>query len=479
MRDIRTQAEIGASLEDRRVWVIVGALTVAGFLLRLACARGDLWLDEIWSVNHIRGLANAGDILWRLPSTNNHLLNSLWLWIVGPSAPVVLIRLESIIVGTLTVPVAAQLCGRSGPAAAITGAALAAGATIFVQYGSEARGYAGLLLMIFVAAEALERFLENPSTIARFGFAGAVALGALFHLTMLQAAATLIAATLLRLKFRGRSLFQILVTGLDLGLMGILGAVPALALLAASILNTHRIEIGALTPFSAMALGQSLTALYAATLGLPFDLPLPFALLLCFGLTGLVALLLAPERLVLPLTTLLLPAAMAALTRTPNVQYPRFDLVAVLGLVLLASDVAQKFWRERRWAALFGLGGFLLIGNAVHLEKLFVFGRGNIRPLVARMARDGAATFGTNLPPETWASLHFYDPRGALALVQSQDWCARPPNWYVLTDRPGEELPKSFGPDGCAGLYRLVMVVERAPLSGLGYALYQGPHHSQ
>jgi hypothetical protein len=478
MRDIQTQAESGARL-DGRVWIAVAVLTVAGFLLRLACARGDLWLDEIWSVNHIRGVANAGDILWRLPSTNNHVLNSLWLWVVGPNAPVVLIRLQSIIVGTLTVPVAALLCGRGGPAAAITGAALAAGATIFVQYGSEARGYAGLFLMIFVAAEALERFLENPSTASRFGFAGAVALGALFHLTMLQAAAALIAATLLRLKFRGRSFAEILVTGLDLGLMGIIGAAPALALLAASIINTHRIETGALTPFSATALGQSLTSLYAATLGLPFDLPLPVALLLCLGLTGLAVLLLAPERLILPLATLLLPAAFAVLTRTPNVQYPRFYLIAVLGLVLLVSDVAQKLWRERRWVALFGLGGFLLIGNAIHLEKLFVFGRGNIRPLVARMERDGAATFGTNLPPETWTSLHFYDPRGALTPVQSEDWCARPPDWYVLTDGPGEELPKAFGPNGCAGRYRLVMVVERAPLSGLGYALYQAPRRPQ
>lgn len=478
MRDIRTQAESGARL-DGRVWIAVGVLTFAGFLLRLACARGDLWLDEIWSVNHVRGLANAGDILWRLPSTNNHVLNSLWLWLVGPSAPVVLIRLQSIIVGTLTVPVAALLCGRSSPAAAITGAALAAGATIFVQYGSEARGYAGLLLMIFVAAEALEGFLEKSSAAARFGFAGAVALGALFHLTMLQAAATLIVATLLRLKLRGRSFAEILAAGLDLALMGIIGAAPALALLAASVLNTHRIETGALTPFSATALGESLTSLYAATLGLPFDLPLPFALLLCFGLTGSAVLLLAPERLILPLTTLLLPAAFATLTRTPNVQYPRFYLIAVLGLVLLVSDIAQKFWREHRWVTLFGLGGFLLIGNAVHLEKLLVFGRGNIRPLVARMERDGTATFGTNLPPETWASLHFYDSRDALTLVQSQDWCARPPDWYVLTDRPGEEPPNAFGPHGCAGPYRLVIVVERAPLSGLGYALYQAPHRPQ
>lgn len=30
-------------------WSIL-ALTIAGFVLRLLCARGDLWLDEIWSI---------------------------------------------------------------------------------------------------------------------------------------------------------------------------------------------------------------------------------------------------------------------------------------------------------------------------------------------------------------------------------------------------------------------------------------------
>ena len=139
------------------MWIAVAGLTV----LRVFCCGlpaptaifGSMRFGRCEPCRHLK---NAGDILWRLPNDNNHLLNSLWLWFVGPNAPIVLIRLESIIVGTLTVPVAAKFCGRSGPAAALTGAALAAGATIFVQYGSEARGYAGLLLMIFVAAEALE-----------------------------------------------------------------------------------------------------------------------------------------------------------------------------------------------------------------------------------------------------------------------------------------------------------------------------------
>ncbi len=121
------------------VAIAVAGLTVLGLLLRLACAHGDLWLDEIWSLRNLQHLKNAGDILSRLPNDNNHLLNSLWLWLVGPNAPPVLVRLESIIAGTLTIPVAAKFCGRSGPAAALTGAALATGGAICVQYGLEAR----------------------------------------------------------------------------------------------------------------------------------------------------------------------------------------------------------------------------------------------------------------------------------------------------------------------------------------------------
>lgn len=452
----------------------VAGLTLLGLLLRLACAHGDLWLDEIWSLRNLQHLKSAGDILWRLPNDNNHILNSLWLWFVGPDAPSVLIRLESIVVGTLTLPVAAKFCGRNGPAAALAGAALAAGGAIFVQYGSEARGYAGLLLMIFVAADALENILDAPTPRSRLGFAGAVAVGALFHLTMLTATATLVVAALLRLAYRRRPLREIAITGLDLGLLGLLGALPALGLLAASVLNTQLLQEGALTPFSLPALGHSLTTLYAATLGLPYDLPASLALLLCAGLTIAAATFIASERVILPLTCLLLPPLIATLVQAPNVQYARFFLVGVLGLVSLASDVVAKLWDERRVSGVILLGFLLALGNAIHVQKLFAFGRGDIRPLVARMESNGPARFATNMPVEVWVSLNFYDPHGMLSEVQAEDWCDRPPDWFVLSDQPAEEAAiATLGPSQCQSRYDLDMIVPRAPLSGLRFALYR------
>ncbi len=173
-----------AGSSTRAYMLAVLGLTFVGLLLRLFCARGDLWLDEIWSLQNLANIHGIGDIFWGISQDNNHYLNSLWLWLVGPNAPPVLIRLEAVICGTLTIPIAARLCGRAGAAAGLAGAALTAGSDLFVHYGSEARGYAGLLLMIFVAAEALERFLESDpasrnagTNAARWAFGAAIGRG--------------------------------------------------------------------------------------------------------------------------------------------------------------------------------------------------------------------------------------------------------------------------------------------------------------
>jgi len=460
------------------VFFTVCGLTVLGLLLRLVAARGDLWLDEIWSLSNLTRLHNIGEILWGLPNTNNHLLNSLWLWIVGAQPSPIIIRLESIVVGTLTIPVVAKFCGRHGPAAAVTGAALAAGALIFVQYGSEARGYAGLLLTIFVAAEVLEQFLEKPTFRTRLGFAGAVAIGALFHLTMLMAAFTLVVATLIRMRASGHRLQDVIFAGLDLAIAFALGAFPALVLLAFSVLNSHLLFTGSLTPFSMSRLGHGLTTLYSATLGLPFDLPLPLAVGLCAALTAAAAAYVGRERAILPLTCLLLIPVVAVLLHAANVQYARYDLIGVLGLVTLLSDVVAKMQSERRLLIIACLGFLVALGNIVHVGQLIALGRGNIEALTARMSHDGDATFASNMPVETWVSLHFYDRHGALTEIEPKDWCARPPDWFVLADRPDEESPVGlFGPLECRSRYDADMIVKTAPLSGLRLALYRRAAH--
>src|SRR5580658_3326658 len=63
--------------EDRFAVAAVAALTLAGLPLRLFCARGDLWLDEIWSLQSLEHISHSGEIFYAISQDNNHFLNSL------------------------------------------------------------------------------------------------------------------------------------------------------------------------------------------------------------------------------------------------------------------------------------------------------------------------------------------------------------------------------------------------------------------
>ena len=60
---MRRGPPISSDAPPRRLIIFaVLALTLAGLLLRLAAARGDLWLDEIWSLQNLEKLHGVGGI---------------------------------------------------------------------------------------------------------------------------------------------------------------------------------------------------------------------------------------------------------------------------------------------------------------------------------------------------------------------------------------------------------------------------------
>jgi hypothetical protein len=462
-------------------------VTLAGLVLRLFAARGELWLDEIWSLQNLEKIHSVGDIFWGMSQDNNHFLNSLWLWIVGPHALPLIIRLEALVCGALTIPVAAQLCRRAGDEAGFAAAAIVAGAPLFVHYGSEARGYAGLILMTFIAAEAAERFLDSFADIdtdasranaqkSRLVFGIAVAIGALFHLTMLMAAAALFVAALLRLAMRGFPLAKVARAAIDLAIPAALGATPAIGFMVAGVLNTHKLELGAQIPFSLDHLGQGLSTLFEATLGLPFGLPVWAALAITVILVSCALAITPADRRILPLTALCLPPLLAALAHLPNVHIARFHLISALGLVLLMAELFSWLWRSHyrpQWAIL--LASAFCIGSAIDLAPLLLHGRGDYQKLIRRMETHGPTTYGSNMEAELNRTLRFYDPRLGKLLVsaKSVDWCKTPPAWYILSDDPGGEAPqRNFGPPECGVPYIRDVVISATPLSGLRLALY-------
>src|SRR5678815_3319816 len=60
--------------------IAMGVVVLVGAVLRIWAARGELWLDEIWSFRVVHLLSGPAGILTGLHHDNNHHLNSLYLY---------------------------------------------------------------------------------------------------------------------------------------------------------------------------------------------------------------------------------------------------------------------------------------------------------------------------------------------------------------------------------------------------------------
>lgn len=131
--------------------IALAVIVLSGLGLRVWCARGGLWVDEAWSAQFVVQAGSAWAIFWRVNYDNNHYLNSLWILLVGPYAPPLLIRALSIVTGTLSIAVAGAIGWRRSPVTGLIAAILFAVSPILVAYGAEARGYGPMLLAMLVS----------------------------------------------------------------------------------------------------------------------------------------------------------------------------------------------------------------------------------------------------------------------------------------------------------------------------------------
>jgi len=142
----------------RAALVLIVALAA---VVRLLASRGDLWLDEIFTINLLEQVSSPLAIL-TVRHENNHVVSTFFLYVLRPFDSDWLYRLPSWIAGAATVALGAWVAwlgeGRGGGAPddpprlrSILGALLLAGSYLLVHYGSEARGYSFALCFGFVA----------------------------------------------------------------------------------------------------------------------------------------------------------------------------------------------------------------------------------------------------------------------------------------------------------------------------------------
>jgi uncharacterized membrane protein len=361
-------------------WPAVAALTLAGLALRIAAAQGGLWTDEAWSMIYAEKARDPLGVFLRINHDNNHHLISLWLQAVGAHASPLLARAPAILAGTLTIPVAALLVGRR-PAAAIAAATLFALSPIMVTYGSEARGYAPMvlaaLIMLWLAMSALE---GRGARRTPWLIAPAVALGMLSNLTMLAPVALLTFWVYLEKRASVGAKAAIPAT---LVLMGpALGACAAVLLIVfgAAFLSPTGLQVGGYMPFTFLDYTMALSDLTAWTLGLTFSIRwLAVVVLLAVGawMAFRSPTWLGSRGRLYGILVLGVPVAIAV-ERTGNALFARYYLCSAIGLLLLGSEwVGHAFERRGVPRGLCAAAGALfLVTAAWHDGQLIELKRG-------------------------------------------------------------------------------------------------------
>lgn len=165
-------------------WFLALAIVGLGLGLRLQSAGGDLWQDEIWSLNHAAAMTAWHEAFWKVIHDNNHPLNTLYLYLLGPDREPWLYRLSAVFAGGLSIIAAGWAVAHGRAPRLLLAMLLTAVLYPLVHFGSEARGYGSMILFAYLAFIAVDRS-RNPTDGARWLFGLAVTLGALSHFSIL------------------------------------------------------------------------------------------------------------------------------------------------------------------------------------------------------------------------------------------------------------------------------------------------------
>ncbi|KQN80338.1 hypothetical protein ASE90_15630 [Sphingomonas sp. Leaf67] len=350
--------------EQRGVWTAVALITIAGLILRILAARGGLWLDEAWSAVTAQDVGTPAGVFVGINHDNNHHLNSLWLQWVGSGAPPLLQRALSIITGSATIALAAAIALRRGRASAILAAVAFAVSPFLVTFGSEARGYAPMLLAWVAAIGVADRWLADPA--ARpptTAIALAAIFGCLSQATMFFALAALGPWVAIG-RWRAAG-WRCAVR--DTARLFIPAAIAVMLLIAiawtAAATSRTGFQFGAREPHDDWKMLTGLEQLWTWSCGLWVIAPV-IAIAGWFvrdRFTGLVLL----TAIALPLTV--------ALLALPNSGASRYYIVAVPPLLLSAASTLPVLWARRGvWRLPVLIAGALFVWTAIERDGALV-----------------------------------------------------------------------------------------------------------
>ncbi len=454
------------------------ALLLLALALRLLGAHGELALDEIWTLKLLQPVASPDQIVWKIHHDNNHWLNSLWLYYTGPGAPVLLQRALTVALGTLGVA-AAGLWGKSrGTATCLATMAIFAFSYGMVQFGSEARGYSGLILCTILAFIFCEKILNGEDR--RWLLALACLLGIVCHFSMILVFAVIglwVASVQIE---RSTDLVKAAWGTTRIFLPTVLCVAPVM-LWMAYVLHRHDFTIGMRLPFDAGNFGRAYGFLLSTLSGIPErkeELYYLIAPCLAFIPTWRWRRALGLRFSLYLIAIALLPLIVFCL-HLSNTSQPRYLMVGGTAYLLLLGDLLGI--AIRRGAAIriaTAAIAMVLVGqNTDYLFRFLRDGRGHYREAVQAMTRNGPARYGTDDAFRNPMVVDFYASRLGVdaTYVPAGSWCAGSPDWYLTYTFENAAPPATVtaGPSACRQTFNAPVVFPYWGLVGFQWNLYR------
>jgi hypothetical protein len=451
--------------------VAVGFCVMCAALLRGWAAQGDIWLDEIWSINKARQCPSIWFIVTGLRYDNNHILNTIYQYCIGPQSNPVICRLLSIVTGVGAVALLGIAAARRGFTAMFATLWLAAFSYPLVLYSSEARGFAPAVFFALASFLLIQEYWRTRKlrTLALFWISAV--LGFSSHMTYLFVYLGLCAwsvAGKARRNWRRPAFFGELAKChvpplLFLAFLYVV-QVRDLIISGGPIYTKWQVVRSALLLSSGMGQAGFLgtagaVAVAAAALYAIFQLRME-----------------EPGERIFHLTALFLAPALVLLALRPRFFYFRYFLVCLPFLYLLLGGLLAQLSRVKVWGRPLCIALLLLFlaGNAYPIARLLIYGRGQYRAALLYMAERTAGAeivVGSDKDERNKATLEFHAdalPSGKrLVYVSQGSWPDGGPAWFILhcqdlNYRPparlrvaqGEEyaFSREFAHEGTSGL---------------------------
>ncbi|RMB25741.1 hypothetical protein C8J47_3690 [Sphingomonas sp. PP-F2F-G114-C0414] len=471
-------------MRDRLYAPALLTIVLLGLCLRIWSARGGLWVDEAWSAVFAARAGTPLGVFLEINHDNNHHFNSLWMQMWGLGASPLALRSLSIATGTLTIFVAGAIGARQGVVHALVAALLFAVSPILVNYGSEARGYAPMLLAAMMMIWRVAWVLDDPrrrSSRTAWGLGGLALLGLFSQLTMLFFVLAIVAWTVwvtarrMPIDAALGSTIRLLLPSLGACLLAVGTTFGAAAL------STTGMQVGDYSGFSRAVWATAMTTMVSSTLGLPdaerWIVMVPSVVVVWLGLRARNRRsIIGPFAIVASIFPLLFP-----LLEIGNSGFPRYFLLTAVAILLLAADgIAYAFvqprgasrWNGCRWGgvwAMLGLGAIVVASLCDDLAQA-ALRRGDPGAAIATMAARaprGTSVMVDHLRPVAVLRVAAAEARYPLAIGGG---C--PARRFLQVDLSMHEraFPTTVR---CGRRYRRLVVRRSARLSGVDWALYE------